>query len=83
MVGSMFVVDESSWNSLEVAKLVVGALTTLAVAVLGVLVAQASRRGEEAAWWSRRAVERLVELHKEMAPLLNDLLCFFRTRGHF
>jgi hypothetical protein len=31
----------------------------------------------------RRAVERLIELHKEMAPLMNDLMCFFRLIGHF
>jgi hypothetical protein len=29
------------------------------------------------------SVERLIELRKEMAPALNDLMCFFRQIGHF
>jgi hypothetical protein len=84
----------STWNSLEVAKLVVSVLTPLAVAILGVAVTRATKRAETATaaaarvaedsqWANRRAVERLIELHKEMAPLLNDLMCFFRQIGHF
>lgn len=45
--------------------------------------ADAARAAENAQWANRRAVERLIELHKEMAPLLNDLMCFFRMIGHF
>lgn len=84
----------SGWTSLEMAKLVVGVLTPLAVAVLGLVVARAGRRSdrvaaeaaaraEAAQWANRRAVERLIELHKEMAPLMNDLMCFFGLIGHF
>lgn len=84
----------SVWNSLEITQLVVSALTPLAVAILGVAVTHASKRAEaatakavrvaeQAQWANRRAVERLIELHKEMAPLLNDLMCFFRMIGQF
>jgi hypothetical protein len=84
----------SVWNSFEVVELVVSVMTPVAVALLGVLVTRATRRAEEtvaaaaraaedAQWANRRAVERLIELHKEMAPLLNDLICFFRQIGHF
>ncbi len=85
---------DAAWNSLEVVKLLVSLLTPIAVAVLGIVVGRASKRAEVAAaeaahaaedaqWANRRAVERLIEIHKEMAPLLNDLLCFFRLIGHF
>jgi len=84
----------SAWNSLEIAKLVVSILTPLSVALLGIVVARNGKRADESAakaarelesaqWANRRAVERLIELHKEMAPLLNDLMCFFRLIGHF
>jgi hypothetical protein len=82
------------WNSLEIAKLIVSVLTPLAVALLSFAVTRAGKRAEDAAadaarraesseWANRRAIERLIELHKEMAPLLNDLMCFFRLIGHF
>jgi hypothetical protein len=84
----------STWNSLEAAKLAVAALTPLVVAFLGFLLARANNRAHELAmqkaklaeqteWANRRAVERLVELHREMAPVLNDIYCFFRLRGRF
>jgi hypothetical protein len=84
----------SVWNSLEITRLVVSVLTPLAVAILGVAVTKASKRAEVASaaaaraaenaqWANRRAVERLIELHKELAPALNDLMCFFRQIGHF
>jgi len=66
------------WNSLEVVKVSVSALTPVLVATLTVVVAAANKRREQAEerleWVTRRAVDRLLELHKEMAPLLNDLL---------
>lgn len=82
------------WNSLEVVSILVGVLTPVALALLGIAVTRNGRRAEVAAaraardleanqWANRRAVERLIELHKEMAPLLNDLLCFFLLIGHF
>ena len=84
----------SGWASLAVAQLIVSGSTPVVVAALGIWVARttkrADRRAEAAAraavnaeWTNRRAVERLIELHKEMAPLLNDLMCFFRLIGHF
>jgi hypothetical protein len=84
----------STWNSLEVVQLVVSSATPVAVAALGIWVARATKHADERAlvaarsaanaeWANRRAVERLLELHKDMAPLLNDLMCFFRLIGHF
>jgi hypothetical protein len=82
------------WNSLEIVQLAIGIMTPLAVALLGIIVTRAANKAEARAadlatayeasqWANRRAVERLIELHKEMAPLLNDLMCFFRMIGHF
>jgi hypothetical protein len=84
----------SLWNSLETVQVAVSILTPLAIAILGIIVTRAAkqaearavdaaRAAENAQWANRRAVERLIELHKEMAPLLNDLMCFFGMIGHF
>lgn len=47
------------------------------------IVTRAARRLEDAQWAGRKLIERRLELYDEMAPLLNDLLCFFTLRGHF
>jgi hypothetical protein len=73
----------ADWNSLEIAKLAVAALTPIFLFVLGYMVTRAARRVEEAQWFSRKLVERRLELYEEMAPILNDLFCFFTLVGHF
>ena len=73
----------SSWNSLEVAKLAVAVLTPLLLVGLGVVINRAARRVEEAQWAGRKLVERRLELYDSMAPLLNDLYCFFECVGRF
>jgi hypothetical protein len=77
------VLAASDWSSLEIAKLSVAVLTPILLVGLGILVNRAGRRVEEAQWAGRKLVERRLELHQQMAPGLNDLLCFFTCRGHF
>jgi hypothetical protein len=66
----------STWNSLQVATLVVEALTPLAVAGVGYFVAKTSRRIEEIQWANQTVVTRRLEIFGEVAPALNRLLCF-------
>ncbi len=73
----------AGWNSLEIAKLAVGALTPIFLFVLGYMVTRAARRVEQAQWASRKLIERRLELYEEMAPTLNDLFSFFTLVGHF
>jgi hypothetical protein len=68
---------------LEIVKLAVAALTPILVLFFGVMVARAARRVEAAEWASRKVVERRLELYDKLAPLLNDLYCFFTAVGHF
>lgn len=73
----------TAWTSPEIAKLAVSALTPLLLFVLGLVVARAGRRVEQAQWANRKLIERRLELHTELAPKLNDVLCFFQCVGHF
>jgi hypothetical protein len=77
------VVSASAWNSLEVAKLVVSALTPIVLFGLGFIVSRAGQRVELARWSRQKVIERRLELFNEMGPDLNDLFCFFLQRGHF
>lgn len=72
-----------AWTSLETTKVVISVLTPLAVAIIGWQVTRVGKRIEQAQWSARTVVERRLELHKEMAPKLNDLVCFFTWIGNF
>ena len=76
-------VADSPWNSLEVVKVVIAVLTPLLILGLGFVVNRASRRVEEAQWGNQKVIEERLQVYREMAPLLNQLYCFFLVRGDF
>ena len=65
-----------SWTSVQIVTVVVDALTPLTVAGLGVYVARASRRIEQVQWANQTVVTRRLDIFAELAPGLNQLLCF-------
>ena len=65
-----------TWSSVQVATLVVDALTPIAVAGLGIFLARASRRLEQVQWANQTVVTRRLEIFADIAPDLNKLLCF-------
>jgi hypothetical protein len=77
------VIVAGEWTWLEIAKLVVAALIPVAIFGAGLLVARETRRYEERQWVWRKLFEGRLERWSEVAPLLNDLYCFFACRGHF
>ncbi|AOI72385.1 hypothetical protein WI73_13125 [Burkholderia ubonensis] len=71
------------WNSLEIVKLVLGVLTPLSVACLGWLVARRLKRLELVQWTNQKLIEKRLALYDAVAPLLNQLLCFYTWIGHW
>jgi hypothetical protein len=69
------------WTSLEIAKLVVAALTPLVVAVLGAFFARTLKHAENEQWFGQRLVEKRIELLDEALPTLNELYCYFMWFG--
>jgi hypothetical protein len=66
----------SSWTSVQVVTLAVEALTPITVAGLGVLFARTSRRIEQVQWANQTVVTRRLDIFGQLAPGLNQLLCF-------
>jgi hypothetical protein len=66
----------SSWTSVQIATVAVEALTPLTVAVFGFFVARASRRIAQVQWANQTVVSRRLDIFAELAPGLNQLLCF-------
>lgn len=68
---------ENAWTSLEVAKLVVAALTPVFVAIAGFWLNRRLKALEQAQWAQQKVIERRIAAYDEMAPQLNRLYCFF------
>jgi hypothetical protein len=69
------------WMTLEVVKIVVAALTPVAVAVLGWLLSRQMKRVEALQWSNQKLIEKRLEVYSALAPLLNDLYCYFDYIG--
>lgn len=68
--------ENSSWSSLEIAKLIVSMLSPLAVVGIGYLITRATKRLESVQWANQTVIQRRLEIFSEVAPKLNRLLCF-------
>jgi hypothetical protein len=65
-----------SWTSVQIVTVAVSALTPLTVAGFGAYLARASRRIEQVQWANQTVVTRRLDIFAELAPGLNQLLCF-------
>jgi len=66
---------------LEIAKLIVSALTPLVVIIIGLWISRSLKRLEYLQWTNQRITEKRIRIFEELAPLLNDLLCYFTFVG--
>src|SRR4051794_5983466 len=73
----------ATWNSLEIVKLIVDALTPLIVAFLGWWISRRLKRLEQMQWANQKAVEKRLEIYSSLAPVLNDLYCYFDFIGEW
>lgn len=64
--------EKSPWNSLEIAKLIVGIATTAAIVFLGI---ETSADAEKSAQYAK-VIEKRSELWEEMGPRFNDIYAF-------
>jgi hypothetical protein len=69
------------WNSLEIAKLIVSTLTPIAVAIIGIWISRHLKRVEHLQWANQKIIERRLQVYAELAPILNDLYCYFDYIG--
>ena len=65
-----------SSSGVAIAQVVVDGLTPLAVVGLGIFVARAGRRIQQLQWANQTVVARRLDVFKDVAPLINKLLCF-------
>ena len=73
--------EPGPWNWLEIAKLCVGLLLPAALAVFGIYIHRVTKRFEHLQWRSQKLIEKRLAVYDDLAPLLNDLLCYFTYVG--
>ena len=66
----------AGWTSVQIVTTVVDALTPLTVAGLGFFVARTGRRIGQVQWANQTVVARRLDIFTDVAPLINQLLCF-------
>lgn len=71
----------SPWDSLEMAKLVVGVLTPIAIATLGIYIHRITKSYEHSQWRSQKLIEKRLSIYDDLAPDLNDVLCYYTYVG--
>jgi hypothetical protein len=69
------------WSWLEVAKLLVGSLTPVAVTALGIYIHRITTRFDDLQWRSQKLIEKRLSIYDDLAPRFNDLLCYFTYVG--
>ena len=73
----------SEWNGLAIATLAVAAVTPLTVAAVGYYFAKASQRLEHVQWANQTVITRRLDIFGQVAPWLNQLLCFATFVGRW
>lgn len=73
--------DAGPWNWLEVVKLSASLLVPGALAVFGLYIHRVTKRFEHVQWRSQKLIEKRLAVYDDLAPLLNDLLCYFTYVG--
>ncbi|HEY0348815.1 MAG TPA: hypothetical protein VGC60_11755 [Pyrinomonadaceae bacterium] len=68
---------QPTWNSLEIVKLLVSGLTPIVVLIIGIWISRSLKRLEFLQWTNQKITEKRIAVFEELAPLLNDLLCYF------
>jgi hypothetical protein len=71
----------SHWNSLEVVKLFISTLTPLLVVIIGFLISRRLKRLDSLQWKNQKVTEKRIAVFEQLAPLLNDVFCYFMRVG--
>lgn len=69
------------WNWLEIVKLVVGILTPITLAGVGVYIHRITKRFEHIQWRNQKLIEKRLAIYDSLAPDFNDILCYFTYVG--
>lgn len=71
------------WNSLEIVKLFVSALSPILVAIFGFILNKSLKKIDQKQWTNSKIIEKRLLVYDKVVPILNDLLCFHCYVGNW
>ena len=74
---------QTLWNSLEISKLIISALTPIIVAALAFQFNRLLKKREKIQWTNQKIIEKRIEIYDSIVPKLNDLLCYYSYIGNW
>lgn len=70
-------------STVEFLKLIVSALTPISVVIIGLFINKRLKVFEHKQWKNQKLIEKRLEIYSDIAPLFNDLLCYFTYVGNW
>ncbi len=70
-------------STFEILKLIVSGLTPLLVIIIGLSLNKKLKKFEHRQWRNQKLIEKRLSIYDELAPLFNDLLCYFTFVGNW
>lgn len=74
---------DDSWNSLEIVKIIISALGPILGGIIAWQLSRFQSRISKNVKISEKLLEKRLEVYENVAPSLNDLLCFFTWVGNW
>jgi hypothetical protein len=69
--------DAGNWTWLEVAKLIVAALTPIAIALAGIYIHRVTKNFEHIQWRSQKLIEKRLTIYDSMATFERHFMLFY------
>lgn len=69
------------WNWLEIAKLIASLLIPATLAIFGIYIHRVTKKFDHLQWRNQKLIEKRMVIYDALAPLLNDVLCYFTYVG--
>ena len=75
--------EEATWNSLEIVKVIIALITPLIGGIIAWRLARIGKEVERRQWADRKIIEKRLEIYEKLVPALNDLYCFYLYVGNW
>lgn len=69
------------WNSLEIAKIIIGVISSIIILIIGFLINKKLKNIDNSLWMNQKIIEKRLLIFDEMAYDLNILFCYFTYIG--
>jgi len=79
--GNMVATQNTFQHFLPIVELCISAVTPIVVAILGVRLHHITKRFDHRQWRNQKLIEKRLDIYDDLAPLLNDNLCYFTYIG--